>query len=86
MINENYKRQPDRLPENGPKNNRYGYDQNYEYQLFGSYSGRKIYDPNSNLFLPEFQLKGYKVVDKDPGWIFSPRDHYNPKMITLRAY
>lgn len=84
MINEDYKRQPDRLPESASKNNRYGHDQNYEYQLFGNYTGRTIYDPNSNLFLPEFMLKNYKLLDKKPGWIFNQNDLYNPRVITLR--
>ncbi len=86
LMNEDVKHQPDRLPENGPYNARYGYDQNYEYKIFGSYTGRTVYDPNSNLFLPEFRLTGYQLLNKKPGWIFSPRDHYDPSIITLRTY
>ncbi len=86
IINEDHKHQPDRLPEDNPPSRRYGYDQNYDYQLFGTYTGKKILDPNSNLFLPEFKLTGYKLLNKKPGWIFSPRDYYAPKKITLRAY
>jgi hypothetical protein len=83
VMNENVRPQPDRLPESGPPNARHGYDQNYEYKITGSYTGRKIYDPASNLFLPEFKASGYQVVERQPGWLFSPSDRYNPYKITL---
>lgn len=83
VMNENSTYQPDRLPEDGPYDERHGFDQNYEYRITGSYTGRKIYEPNSNLFLPEFRATGYTVVDRNPGWLFSPSDHYNPSLITL---
>ncbi len=84
IFNESKKLNPDRLPEEGPAGARYGFDQNYEYRIRGRYTGRKLYEPNSNQFLPEFQLTGYELLDKDPGWLFSPTDQYNPKSITLR--
>lgn len=83
VMNENSTHQPDRLPEDGPYDARHGFDQNYDYRITGFYTGRKIYDPNSNLFLPEFRATGYTVVDRNPGWLFSPSDHYNPSLITL---
>ncbi len=86
LINEDRKRQPDRLPENGSGNNRYGHDQNYEYKIYGSYTGRKAYDPNSNLFLPEFRLTNYQLINKNPGWIFNTNDYYDPTRVTLRSY
>ncbi|GAA5494262.1 hypothetical protein Rhal01_00421 [Rubritalea halochordaticola] len=83
IMNENSTYQPDRLPEDGPYDERHGYDQNYNYKITGSYTGRKIYDPNSNLFLPEFRATSFKLIDRSPGWLFSPADHYNPSVITL---
>jgi len=81
MMNEWSKKAPDRLPET--RNGGYGYDNNYEYRISGNYTGDKVYEPNSDQFLPEFRLKGYKVIDKDPGWIFTPADRYDPMRVTL---
>lgn len=83
MMNEDRKHAPDRFSENGSGSRRYAHDSNYEYKLHGSFTGDTIYDPNSNQILPEFQLTGYEVLDKDPGWVFSPADRYNPKQVTL---
>ncbi|MEZ7957710.1 MAG: hypothetical protein ACJAR1_000782 [Rubritalea sp.] len=85
LMNESSKRVPDRLPENEPSGAHYGYDQNYEYRISGNYTGRKAYDPNSNLLLPEFRPTSFTLLNKKPGWIFSQRDYYDPKKITLRA-
>lgn len=85
ILNESSKRAPDRKPEDGPSRAHYGYDQNYEYRISGNYTGRKVYDPNSNSFYPEFRLTDYTLLDKNPGWIFSPRDYYEPKRVTLRG-
>ena len=84
IMREDRKLNPDRLPENGPAGQRYGFDQNYEYRIRGSYTGETSYDPNSNQILPVFLATGYEVVDRDSGWLFSPSDHYNPLSITLR--
>ncbi len=83
VFNESRKRSPDRLPEDGPPGRRYGYDANYEYRITGYYTGETVYDPNSNQFLPEFMLTGYKLLDANPGWLFSPSDHYDPIRFTL---
>jgi len=83
VMNESKKLQPDRLPEDGPVGHRFGFDQNYVYRLYGYFTGDTVYEVNSNQFLPEFMLTGYKVIDKNPGWLFSPKDHYNPHSITL---
>lgn len=85
IIREDHKLNPDRLPENGPPGQRYGFDQNYEYQIRGRYTREKSYDPNSNQILPVFLLTGYEVVNRNPGWLFSPSDHYDPLRITLRT-
>lgn len=83
VFNESQKHNPDRFSENGPEGQRYGFDQNYEYRIQGSYTGREVYEPNSNQFLPEFRLTGYEVVDRNPGWLFRPDDHYDSARITL---
>jgi hypothetical protein len=83
MLREDKKMAPDRLPEEGPQGQRYGFDQNYEYKLKGYYTGKSAYDPNSNQILPEFMLTGYEVVNRNPGWIFRPDDRYDPLRITL---
>lgn len=81
IFKEDRKRSPDRLPENGSPG--YGFDNNYAYRIRGNYTGEEAYDPNSNQFLPVFMLSGYEVVDRDPGWLFSPSDHYNRYRVTL---
>ncbi len=76
VTNERYKKNPDRLPEfrrpGGGLTN--GYDHNYEYRLNGYFSGDEVYDPTTNLILPEFVLQDYQLLDQEPGWLFSPRD------------
>lgn len=84
VFNESRGKQPDRLPEDAESSQRYGYDNNYEYRIKGFYTGDTVYEINSNQFLPEFMLTGYEVVDRNPGWLFSPQDHYAPERITLR--
>lgn len=84
IFNETRKKNPDRFPENGPAGRRYGFDHNYEYKIYGRYTGRTLYEPNSNQFLPEFELSRYELVDTSPSWLFSPSDSYSPTRITLR--
>ena len=83
VFREDRMKNPDRLSENGPPGQRYGFDQNYEYKIRGNYTGRQVYDPNSNQFLSEFMLTGYDVVNKNPGWIFTPADRYDRFRITV---
>lgn len=83
VIREDRQTTPDRLPEDGLPGRRYGFDQNYDYRIWGHYTGREVYEPNSNQFLPEFMLTRYEVVDNQPGWLFRPDDHYDPYRITL---
>jgi hypothetical protein len=82
VFRESSKLNPDRLPE-GTGAQSYGFDQNYEYRIWGNYSGRQVYDVNSNQFLPEFVLQNYQLVNKSPGWLFRPDDSYNPTRITV---
>jgi hypothetical protein len=83
VFNEAKGRQPDRLPETGPPGQRYGYDNNYNYRINGYYTGDTVYEINSNQFLPEFMLTGYEQLERNPGWLFSPDDHYDPEKVTL---
>ncbi|MBC7981138.1 MAG: hypothetical protein H7Y36_11295 [Armatimonadetes bacterium] len=83
IFKEDRKRSPDRLSENGPSGQRYGFDHNFEYRIRGNYTGETAYDPNSNQFLPVFMLSGYEVVNPNPGWLFRPNDSYDPIRVTL---
>lgn len=83
IMREDQKRTPDRMSESGPPGQRYAFDNNFEYRIRGSYTGREAYDPNSNQFLPEFMLTGYEVVDRQPGWLFRPDDRYDRFRITM---
>lgn len=83
IFREDKKTNPDRLPEDGPPGQRYGFDNNFEYRIRGYFTGRPNYEPNSNQDLPEFMLTGYEVVDRNPGWLFRPDDRYNRFQITV---
>lgn len=78
VLGENLKRAPDRLPEvPSGIGMAHGFDHNMEYRLWGRYTGRKIYDPNSNLILPEFELQRFEIHNTSPGWLFDPRERFN---------
>src|SRR2546422_9949781 len=64
MLNEKQKLAPDR------ERLEFGSDNNYEYKLYGSFSGDKVYEPASNGIYPEFVLKGYEVLSTNPPPIF----------------
>lgn len=83
ILREDKKTSPDRMSENGPPGQCYGFDNNSEYRIRGYYTGRDAYEPNSNQFLPEFMLTGYEVLDRHPGWLFRPEDRYNRFRITM---
>lgn len=74
---------PDRSPEYGPEQ-KYSKDNNYEYHIFGKFTGKHAYEPNSNLKLPVFRLTGYKLVDPKPGWLFKPSERYSTEKVSLR--
>jgi len=76
ILSERYGRQPDRYPENENAELRYGFDHNYEYRLWGEFSGRRIYDPNSNLVLPEFNIRRHQLVNTSAGWLFKPGERF----------
>jgi len=95
VMNEGFKPVPDRLPEisEGEEESfgmdpsklkavqRFGFDHNYEYKIKGKFSGKKVYDPNSNMFIPEFVLTDYQLINADPGWLISPLEIYNFKVL-----
>lgn len=78
MINENRRSAPDRLQEMPTSaGNAHGFDHNHEYKMWGNFTGRTIYDPNSDLFLPEFMLTNWETVSTRPGWLFHPKERFN---------
>src|SRR5213082_3935692 len=64
MLNEKEKLAPDRERVD------FGSDNNYEYKLYGYFSGDKVYEPASNSIYPEFVLKGYQLISTNPPPIF----------------
>jgi hypothetical protein len=81
MMGEQFKKAPDRLPEDGPVGQRHGFDHNYEYKLYGEFSGQRIYDPNSNQILPEFVLRNYELISTHPGFLFHPKEKFEPRHV-----
>jgi hypothetical protein len=78
IMNERYMKIPNRLPEQ-PSDGGYAYgdDHNTEYRIYGQYTGRRVFDPNSNMVLPEFELRRWEVVNESPGWLFKPNERFN---------
>ena len=64
MLNEKQKLAPDRAA------NSFGSDNNYEYKLYGEFSGDTVYEPASNGMYPEFVLKNYELLSTSPPGIF----------------
>lgn len=64
MLNEQQRLAPDR------DLGRIGSDNNYEYKLYGHFSGETVYEPSSNGFYPEFILTGYELRNASPAPIF----------------
>jgi len=71
VFNEKEKLTPDREQLN------FGFDNNYEYKLWGRLSGDTVYDAGSNGFYPEFVLKKYELVSVSPAPIF--KSQYNSR-------
>lgn len=80
IMNESTRLQPDRLPETG-EGRHHGYDHNYEYRIWGSFTGETAYDPNSNFVVPEFRLSKFEVITDNPGFLFYPSEGYNPRSL-----
>jgi len=72
MFNEQKKLAPDR------EAGKLGSDNNYEYRLFGYYSGESIYEPASNRIYPEFVLTGYELINKHPARIYTMARQIDP--------
>lgn len=81
VMNESVARTPDRLPESPETGPAHGFDHNYEYRIWGNFTGQEVYDPNSNLMLPEFRLQTYELLNASPGFLFVPGERYNPKRL-----
>src|ERR1700688_1199880 len=64
MLNEKQKLAPDR------ERLSFGSDNNYEYKLYGEFSGDKVYEPARNTVYPEFVLKNYELISTNPPPIF----------------
>lgn len=64
MLNEKQKLAPDR------EHLDFGSDNNYEYKLYGYFSGDRVYEPASNTIYPEFVLKKYELISTNPPSIF----------------
>jgi hypothetical protein len=81
MMNEQEKLAPDRAQ------NSLGSDNNYEYKLYGDYSGQTVYEPASNGFYPEFLLKNYELISVSPASIFSTPGATDPtRRIIAKPY
>ncbi|PYL09338.1 MAG: hypothetical protein DME33_04555 [Verrucomicrobia bacterium] len=78
MLNEKEKLAPDR------ERLEFGSDNNYEYKLYGYFSGEKVYEPASNSVYPEFVLKGYELVSTNPPPIFRSQIRGKPSPTELR--
>jgi hypothetical protein len=78
MLNEKQKLAPDR------ERLEFGSDNNYEYKLYGDFSGDKVYEPASNSVYPEFVLKGYELISQNPGPIFKSQIRGTPTPAELR--
>jgi len=78
MLNEKQKIAPDR------EQLEFGNDNNYEYKLYGEFSGDKVYEPASNSVYPEFVLKGYELISTNPAPIFKSQIRGTPTPAELR--
>ena len=85
VMDESRIKNPDRLPEVPTAGGlAHGFDHNYEYKINGTLTNRKVYDPNADMELPIFVPSSYEVLNRTPGFLFSPRDRYHPKYIPAR--
>ena len=75
MFNEKQKLAPDR------EENQVGADNNYQYRLYGRFTGDTVYEPASNHVYPEFLLTGAEVTDRNPPSIFPPNADLPPTVV-----
>ena len=83
ILNEDNVRAPDRLPGSGP-GHVFGFDHNHEYRLWGTFTDRKAYDPNSDMVLPMFALQRWQLINPTPDWLFHPKEKFDGQQL-LRA-
>lgn len=83
MMDESSVHTPDRGMEPPVKNAVYGTDQNVEYIIRGSYTGKDAYDPSTNQVLPMFRATAYEVRNRKPGFLFTPSERYDAGYVTL---
>ena len=79
VFNEKEKLAPDREQLN------FGFDNNYEYKLYGRFSGDTVYDAGSNGFYPEFVLKNYELISVRPAPIFKSQVSDRARAATSRT-
>jgi hypothetical protein len=79
VFNEKQKLAPDREQLN------FGGDNNYEYKLWGEFSGDKVYESGSNHFFPEFVLKKYELISTNPAPIFKSQFSDRARASTKRT-
>ena len=77
MFNEQKTLAPDRAQ------HQIGADNDYEYFLYGFYSGDKVYEPASDHFYPEFVLNKAILIDKAAPLIYPDSRWKNPKIRLL---
>lgn len=78
MLNEQKTLAPDR------QKNKIGCDNNYEYQLYGYFSGDRVYEPASDSFYPEFVLTKAVLINTNPPLIFPDSRWINPAIRLLQ--
>ena len=78
MLNEKQKLAPDR------EQLTFGSDNNYEYKLYGYFSGDNVYEPASNGVYPEFVLKSYELISTNPTPIFKSQYRGTAQAADLR--
>ena len=74
MMNEQKTLAPDRAQ------GKIGADNDYEYVLYGFYSGDKVYEPASDHFYPEFVLTKAVLTDKALPLIYPDSRWKDPKI------
>jgi hypothetical protein len=85
MMRESRVKTPDRLTEDTYAAQSHGYDHNYEYKVRGRFlPGEQSYDPNADMELPVFEPTSFELISPRPGFLFSPRDRYDPRYIPAR--
>lgn len=86
MMDESKCYTPDRYKEFPKTVPGYTYDNNYEYRIYGKFTGKPAYDPNTNLKLPIFQPTRFQLVSTTPGFLFIPSEHKTDAAVTLRPF